>query len=135
MPQLTGGCLCGKIRYTISADPVFTGVCHCRNCQKQGGSSFSIVVGVPAAAFSVQGEMKRYQDKGDSGKAVGRCFCPDCGSPILSEVEAMPGIAIVKAGTLDDTSSLKPGMEIFCDSAQSWVQLGGGMKRFARMPG
>ena len=73
--------------------------------------------------------------KGDSGKAVGRCFCPDCGSPILSDVEAMPGIAIIKAGTLDDTNSLKPGMQIFCDSAQPWVQLGGEMKHFARMPG
>jgi hypothetical protein len=135
MAQMTGGCLCGKIRYSINADPVFTGVCHCSNCQKQSGSSFSIVVGVPAAAFSVQGEMKTYQDKGDSGKAVGRLFCPDCGSPIQSDVEAMPGIAIIKAGTLDDTSSLKPGMQIFCDSAQPWVQLGGDMKRFAKMPG
>jgi hypothetical protein len=135
MAQMTGGCLCGKIRYTISADPIFTGVCHCTNCQKQGGSSFSIVVGVPAAALSVTGTMKTYQDKGDSGKAVGRLFCPDCGSPIQSDVEAMPGIAIIKAGTLDDTSSLKPGMQIFCDSAQPWVQLGGDMKRFAKMPG
>ena len=135
MAQMTGGCLCGKVRYTINADPVFTGVCHCRNCQKQAGTSFSIVVGVPAAAFSVTGEMKTYHDKGDSGKAVGRNFCPNCGSPILSEVEVMPGVAIIKAGTLDDTSTLKPGMEIYCDSAQSWVQLGGEMKRFGKMPG
>ena len=135
MPQITGGCLCGKIRYTASADPAFTGVCHCRNCQKQGGTAFSIVVGVPAASLSVQGEMKTYHDKGDSGKAVERRFCPDCGSPIVTEVEVMPGMAILKAGTLDDTSWLKPGMEIYCDSAQSWVHLGGEMKRFAKMPG
>src|SRR5580765_9093163 len=108
MPQIAGGCLCGKIRYSANAEPAFTGVCHCRNCQKQGGTAFSIVVGVPAAALSVQGEMKTFHDKGDSGKTVDRRFCPDCGSPIVTEVEAMPGMAILKAGTLDDTSWLKP---------------------------
>jgi len=133
MPQITGGCLCGKIRYSATADPVFTGVCHCRNCQKQSGTAFSIVVGVPAPSLSVQGEMKTYHDKGDSGQAVERRFCPDCGSPILTEVAVMPGVAILKAGTLDDPSGLKPGMEIFCDSAQPWVQLGGTMQRFPKM--
>ena len=77
--------------------------------------------------------MKTFHDKGDSGKPSSGAV--DCGSPIVTEVEAMPGMAIIKAGTLDDTSWLKPGMEIFCDSAQSWVKLGGDMKRFAGMPG
>ena len=42
---------------------------------------------------------------------------------------------MIRAGTLDDTSWLKPTMEIYCDSAQPWVQLGGGMQRFPKMPG
>jgi hypothetical protein len=37
----TGGCLCGQIRYETKAEPMMTGVCHCKNCQKQGGSAFS----------------------------------------------------------------------------------------------
>ena len=135
MPQMTGGCLCGKVRYRADAEPIFTGVCHCKNCQKQAGTAFSIVVAVPKPAFSVVGALKTYTDHGDSGKAVSRQFCPDCGSPILSEVEVMPDVAIIKAGTLDDTSWLQPTMEIYCDSAQPWVKLGGDMKRFAKMPG
>ena len=43
-------------------------------------------------------------------------------------------MSIVRAGTLDDTSWLKPTMEIFCDSQQPWVELGGGMQRFPKMP-
>lgn len=47
----------------------------------------------------------------------------------------MPNVAMIQAGTLDDPSWVKPTMEIFCDSAQPWVQLGGDRKRFPRMPG
>jgi hypothetical protein len=46
----------------------------------------------------------------------------------------MPGIVMIGAGTLDDSSWLKPAMQIYCDSAQPWVQLGGGLQSFARMP-
>ncbi len=41
---------------------------------------------------------------------------------------------MIRAGTLDDRSWLSPAMEIYCDSAQPWVQLGGGMQRFPKMP-
>jgi hypothetical protein len=47
----------------------------------------------------------------------------------------MPGLNIIKAGTLDDTSWLKPTMEIFCNSAQPWVELSGDRQRFPKMPG
>jgi hypothetical protein len=133
--KLSGGCLCGQVRYSADAEPAWVGVCHCHNCQKQAGSAFSVVVAIPKQAFSVEGTLKTYADRGDSGKPVFRRFCPDCGSPIISEVEHLPDLTIIKAGTLDDTSWLKPTMEVFCDSAEPWVQLGGNMQRFARMPG
>jgi hypothetical protein len=53
----------------------------------------------------------------------------------MDEAEAMPGVIMVQVGTLDDTSWVKPAMQIYCDSAQPWVQLGGEMQRFAKMPG
>lgn len=135
MANITGGCLCGKVRYSADAEPTFICVCHCRNCQKETGSAFAVVVGVPQPALSVQGELKTYMDKGDSGKAQFRRFCPECGSTILDEAAAFPGVLFILAGTLDDPSWVKPGMQIFCDSAQSWVQLGGDMQLFPRMPG
>ncbi|HEX5326932.1 MAG TPA: GFA family protein, partial [Acetobacteraceae bacterium] len=118
MAKITGGCLCGKVRYSADVEPAFTAVCHCRNCQKASGSAFSIVVGVPPAALSVHGELNTFGDKGDSGKAILRRFCPDCGSAVLDEAEAMPGVVMVQAGTLDDPSWVKPTMQIYCDSAQ-----------------
>jgi hypothetical protein len=135
MAQIVGGCLCGQVRYTANADPAFTGVCHCTTCQKESGTAFNVVVAVPQAALSIQGSPKTYTKKGDSGREIVSKFCPNCGSTILSEAEIMPGISIVRAGTLDDTSWLQPSMEIYCDSAQPWVKLGGDLKRFPKMPG
>lgn len=134
MPQISGSCRCGQVRYSADAEPMFTGVCHCKSCQKESGTAFNVVVAVPQAALRIEGSPKAYASKGDSGKEVVARFCPNCGSTILSEPALLPGASILRAGTLDDTSWLKPTMEIYCDSAQSWVQLGGGMQRFAKMP-
>src|SRR5262249_33653159 len=134
MPQIIGGCLCGKVRYSADAEPIFTGVCHCRNCQKESGSAFAIVIGIPQSALSLQGDLKMYQHKGDSGKAMFRRFCPNCGSTVMDEGEALPGVVMVQVGTLDDPSWVKPTSQIYCDSAQPWVQLSGEMQRFAKMP-
>jgi hypothetical protein len=134
MAQMKGGCLCGQIRYTVDAEPAFTGICHCKDCQKESGTAFNIVVAVPQPAVSIQGSPKTFVTTADSGKKNIRRLCPNCGSTILSEPEVLPGVSILRAGTLDDTTWLKPTMEIFCDSAQSWVQLGGGMQRFPKMP-
>lgn len=135
MPQITGGCRCGQVRYSANTEPAFTGVCHCTSCQKETGTAFNIVIAVPQAALAIQGSPKSYASKGDSGKEVVAKFCPNCGSTLLSEPELMPGMSIVRAGTLDDTSWLKPTMEIYCDSKQPWVELGGGLQRFPKMPG
>ncbi len=135
MAAIKGHCACGKVSYESSADPAFSGVCHCKDCQRQTGSAFAVVIGIPSASLSVQGDMKTVTGTGDSGKGTTRKFCPDCGSTILSEVELMPGVSMVRAGTLDDTGWVKPGMQIYCDSAQPWVSLGGDMKSFPKMPG
>lgn len=134
MAKISGSCLCGKVKYSSNAEPIFTGICHCRNCQKESGSAFSIVVAVPQDALSVQGTLQTYVDTGDSGKEMYRRFCPKCGSTVMDEAQAMRGVVMIQAGTLDDTSWLKPAMEIYCDSAQPWVQLGAHLTRFPKMP-
>ncbi len=134
MPQMTGSCLCGQVRYSANAEPMFVGVCHCKDCQKETGSAFNIVVAMPQAALAIQGPVKTYTQKGDSGQDVVRRLCPNCGSTITSEPAAMPGASILRVGTLDDASWVKPTMEIYCDSKQPWVALGGGLQSFPKMP-
>jgi len=134
MREISGGCLCGQVRYSAKADPAFVGVCHCKNCQKQAGTAFSVVGGIPKAAVSIKGRLKTYHGKGDSGQPVLRSFCPECGSPITTDVAVMPETIIIKAGTLDDTSWLDPKMHIYCDSAQRWTTIPAGSQKFAKGP-
>ena len=135
MPRIEGGCLCGAVRYHAEAEPVFTGVCHCRNCQRATGGAFAPVIGLPELALTVTGPVKTYRDQGDSGKAMLRRFCPECGSSLYDSAEAMPDLVMVLTGTLDDAGWVQPQVEIFCDSAQPWVALGGGMQRYPKMIG
>jgi hypothetical protein len=123
--KLDGSCLCGSVTYRCDAEPLVTAICHCTDCQKQTGTSFSIVVAVPREAFEVSGDtLATFQTIGtDTKLPVDRRFCSACGSPIASLPEAMPGIALIKAGTLEDRSWLRPEIEAWCSSAQPWIEL------------
>lgn len=135
MAHIEGRCLCGNVHYSTDAEPTFAGVCHCGDCQRFTGSAFSTVIAVPSAALKLTGALKTFSKRGDSGKLIHRRFCPECGSGIMDEADALPGVAMINAGTLDDRSWVAPKSEIYCDSAQPWVRLGGDLKRFAKTPG
>jgi len=105
MATMTGRCLCGQVRYTVTGDPAFSGICHCRNCQRYTGSAFETIVAFPTEAIKVQGELKTYQDTGDSGQPVFRRFCAKCGSGVIADVNVLPSITLVLAGTLDDPAA------------------------------
>jgi hypothetical protein len=136
MGKLDGRCLCGAVSYSCDAEPAFTAICHCRDCQRQTGTAFSIIVGVPASSFKLDGELSSYSTVGDDhGQETERSFCPSCGSPVVSSSVALPGVAIIKAGTLDDTSWLEPQLEVWGRSAQPWVGQAEGRPRLQRGPG
>lgn len=131
----TGGCLCGAVRYEIAGDPAMQLVCHCSHCQKQAGSAFSAIIGVPETAVTVtEGAPASYADSGESGKAVERQFCGRCGSPLFSKVEASPGMTWVKVGTLDNPAFFTPAAHIWTKSKQPWVDTGA-VPAFATNPG
>ncbi len=135
MSKLKGGCMCGKVKYTSDSEPAMTAVCHCVDCQKQSGSALSIVVALPEDQISFTGELKLFVTSGEeSGKKINRYFCPSCGSPLYSAPDVMPGSIFLKAGTLDDTSWLKPEMEIWCASAQPWVSIDESLPMFPGNP-
>ncbi len=131
----SGGCLCGAVRYEFSGEPAMQAVCHCSHCQRQAGSAFSTIVGVPEASVTVTaGTPKSYIDHGESGKVVERQFCGDCGSPLFSLVEVAPGMTFIKAGTLDDTSLIQPTAHFWTRSKQDWVDTGA-LRAFETNPG
>lgn len=134
MRTTEGGCLCGAVRYSFAGEPAASLVCHCSHCQKQSGSAFSFILGVPEGAFTLSGEPKSFHDSGESGKAVERIFCRECGSPLISKVEVAPGMVWVKAGTLDDPSGFAPAAHLWTRSKQEWIETGK-LPAFATNPG
>lgn len=135
MTTITGGCLCGAVRYTAEADPSAAAVCHCRDCQKFTGSAFATLVGTSKEAVSFAGALKTFSSIGGSGKPILRHFCPECGSSIAEEPSARPGFVVLNVGTFDDPSIAKPAREIFRDDALPWVHVAGDIPRSAKRPG
>jgi hypothetical protein len=96
LPQ-TGGCQCGKIRYTITEAPQLVYTCHCRDCQRLTSSAFSMGIVVAEAGFRLSGiEPRPLQRMADSGRTNTRGVCPGCGSWVASPPR--DGVARVRAG-------------------------------------
>ena len=136
---LTGGCLCGALRYKISEAPTAVYTCHCTDCQQLTSSAFSLAITVRDGAFRLtKGEPRLLQKIADSGRVVTRWVCAECGcwltsSPQLGE-RSGETIRRVRGGTLDDTSWLKPTAHFWTRSKQPWVTLPEGSEVFATQP-
>jgi hypothetical protein len=136
MSGFSGGCLCGAVRYECSADPLAFVLCHCKDCQRCTGGPFAPVAAVLAEALRVtQGETRRFTVTGEDGGRVFREFCPGCGSPLFSGLEARPKTIAVKAGSMDDSSKLVPTMHIWTDSAVAWLPIEDDLPKTPRNPG
>lgn len=109
MTNVTGGCLCGRVRVTASGEPDRVGLCHCLDCRKHHGALFHASAIFAQAAVSVEGETRHYQ---------GRHFCPDCGSSVFSrsgdEFE-------LHLGALDEPDCFTPTYELWTLRRESWL--------------
>jgi hypothetical protein len=129
--RLTGGCLCGKIRFAASAKPLSTLVCHCRDCQRYLGGAPAYQMAFRRTDVTIEsGEPRGFTLKGDSGRALTRLFCPDCGTPLFTDLEKLPNLMIVNAGAMDDPGTVEIKAHIFAASAAPWHQFEPGAARF-----
>jgi hypothetical protein len=121
----TGGCHCRALHYAITQPPLGVYACHCTDCQSLSGSAFGIGVVVPAPAFSLTGSPRRVQRVLGSGRIGNRWICPDCGVWICGgsslDITDPNEKRVVRGGTLDDTSWLKPTTHFWTRSAQPWI--------------
>jgi hypothetical protein len=120
-----GGCVCGNVRYEAGGDSAASVLCHCLDCRKITGSTYSSNGVYDDDKFKVtQGTPKQHKKKADSGNEIVSNFCGDCGSTMWREGAAFPGKKIVKLGTLDDTSildNLNVNAELYTSIRPKWV--------------
>lgn len=121
---LTGGCLCGALRYTYRGEVGAAGYCHCADCRRVSGSAFGISVRVDASGFAIaKGTPRSFVKAGDSGRMVARFFCGDCGSPLYTLPPLHPELVFLKAGSLDDPSVVKPTRQAWTRSRVDWAEI------------
>jgi len=107
----TGGCLCGAVRYTVRGEPFHVGRCHCADCRKESGSTYTVYGQWPTEAFESSGEFETYDRRG---------FCPRCGSRLFDVVDE-EGVEI-RLGSLDDAPfDLPPVAEIWIKRREPWI--------------
>ena len=131
---LTGGCMCGAVRYKILAAPIATGLCHCDRCRPQSGSAFSTVIIIKRSTCELEGETAVFDDVGASGLHVARRYCPRCGSPLTTESDAIPDLMFVKAGGIDHNQWFHPMMELFAGKRRPWIAPVPNAQQFAGNP-
>ena len=131
---LTGGCLCGAVRYESTEPAVIAGFCHCLSCQKLSGTGHTLNVLLPETGFSSRGTTKGYTWQADSGNMVTTHFCPECGSPLFGYNPAFAGMVVIRAASLDDPSMVAPAMSVYAKRLQPWDHLAEGIPNFPEMP-
>ena len=132
--DITGGCLCKKVRFRISAQPIAMRLCWCRLCQYIAAGNATVNVVFPSDAVSIDGTLTDYRSVADSGNVMHRRFCPACGTHVFSASDARPHLVIVRNGTLDDTHLLRPGATIWTDSAPEWAWIDESLPMHAGQP-
>lgn len=116
---LTGGCLCGAVRYRAEGEPLNVRACHCRKCQKATGGVFYARAQFPRGAVSIEGETQSYA----ASARIERVFCPTCGTTLFSRAIDGRETIGVSLPTLDDQTALSPSEHIFIDDKAPWLML------------
>ena len=131
--ELTGGCQCGAIRYTVNGTAQHASLCHCADCRKSAGAPF-----VHWAAYGehevavTQGEPKTFF----SSPGVTRSFCPTCGTGLFyTNPQVLPGLIDVQAATLDDPDAVPPQAQIMARERLGWVPGINDLPAFKAYPG
>jgi hypothetical protein len=133
-PVFSGGCLCQAVRYRVTAAPVAVRACWCRTCQYIGAGNATVNALFPSEALTVEGVLAAYSSLSDSGNAMLRLFCPQCGTQVLVNSAARPQLTGIRVGTFDDPSAVKPASTIWTSAAPPWAVIDPELPRVERQP-
>lgn len=114
-------CRCGQLRAICLGEPMRVSVCHCLECQKRTGSTFSVQARWPEDRVELTGEAARWSRTGDSGSRSTYAFCPTCGSTVAYASENIPGLTAVPVGAFADPGFPPPRYSVHEERKHDWV--------------
>jgi hypothetical protein len=117
---LTGGCLCGGVRYEISEPLGTASYCHCTRCQRRSGTAASAQARAAPGSFRIVAgeELVRCWEPGGGGFA--KCFCSACGGALWSRSPVDPQVVSVRLGTFDRDPGVRPEYRQYVAYAAAW---------------
>lgn len=105
MPLLTGGCLCGAVRFELSEAPFQVAVCHCNSCRKHTGAPAAVYADCKRETVQfTRNTMTLY----GSSPGVYRGFCARCGSTLAFESDKKPDEIHIHIGAFDEPGAFPP---------------------------
>jgi hypothetical protein len=131
---LTGGCLCGGVRFRVDAPLVVATYCHCTRCQRRTGTAASAQARIQPGSLTVtQGEelIRTYAPPDGFPKL----FCGACGSALWSRSPDDPEIVSVRLGAFDGDPGIRPSLRQFVAYAAAWEDIpDDGLPRYDERP-
>jgi hypothetical protein len=124
-----GGCLCGEVRYRVTAPPIARSICHCRSCRLASGApSVAWAVFSPGDFRYLCGHAVRF----NSSPTVTRAFCGRCGTPLTYQSSQRPEAIDVTTATFDTPDAFPPAKEIWTEHRISWERVNDAIPQFPR---
>ena len=130
----TGRCACGAVTLQISAKPLTTRQCWCRQCQTIAAGSPTNNAIFPADAVQIDGTLHAASWTAASGNTLTFHFCPACGTQVYAQSSARPNMKTVRFGVIDKPHDLAPQAVIWTDDAPAWAVFDPALERFDRQP-
>ena len=121
--SLTGGCICGQVKYQIIDKPLFTQACHCKDCKVLTGSSYVVNSSILENTLIVEGEVSSTELKAGSGASYKTYFCTKCGNYDYADYDSAVGRLTVRTKTLDNAEKFPPQVHIFTKDKDPWLNL------------
>lgn len=130
-----GGCICGDVRFVVESEPLTIYACHCTHCQRSSGTAFTMSMLIDRAFLSVtRGEPTQYVVQFAAGLPATGLMCGSCGTRLWRAGRKNANLIILRAGTLDQTSWLRPVAHLWTRSAQPWLALPKGSGIYETQP-
>lgn len=114
--MIEGGCLCGAVRYELDEPALGTTACHCRDCQKAGGSP--VMVWTFFREGALRWSVGRARKIAFAGRE--RSFCRDCGTPLMFFDPALPHLFEVSTASLDEPGKFPPIDQCWTKDRMPW---------------
>ncbi len=127
--NLTGGCMCGAVRYRTTAETVGALHCHCESCRKHTGAPVATLAVFRADQVEFSGEARGIHH---SSPGVGRGFCGDCGTPLTWETSrgSLGPVCALHVSTFDDPDTLVPIAHTFYGERLPWFDVADDLPRY-----